>query len=102
MPFEPQNALERSLIQAASDPAHRPQLYKDLAQSDLFIIQEGPLSERSGRTVLKENQTIQVRHMDWNGKTCIPVFSSLPRLQAVLQEADHQISVEIIGIPSGK
>jgi hypothetical protein len=86
MSFDPQNKLERSLIQASSDPAHRPQFYKDLVESDLFIIQEGAPPETSGRTILKESQTIQVRHVDWNGKPCIPVFTSLPRLRATLRE----------------
>lgn len=85
MSFDPQNLLEQSLMQAASDPAHRPQFYRDLASADVFIIQEGPI-EAPGGTVLKEGQTIRIRHMELDGKTYIPVFSSLPRLQAVIRE----------------
>ncbi len=40
MPFEPQNALERSLVQATADPAYRPQFYKDFVKSNIFIIQQ--------------------------------------------------------------
>lgn len=104
MSFEPQNNLERSLVKAASDPAHRPQFYRDLAEADLFIIQEGPLPEVSGKTVLRESQTIQVRHMEWNGKAYIPVFSSLPRLQAALQEEVGYLalnSIEFMKITRG-
>lgn len=86
MSFDPQNKLEHSLVKAASDPAHRPQFYRDLAESDLFIIQDGPLPERSGSMVLRESQSIQVRHIDWNGNPYIPVFSSLMRLQSTLSE----------------
>ena len=38
MSFQPQNKLERSLMKAAEDPAHHPQFYKDLIESDVFII----------------------------------------------------------------
>jgi len=29
MTIEPENELEKSLVQAATDPSHRPQFYKD-------------------------------------------------------------------------
>jgi hypothetical protein len=84
MAFEPQNDLERSLTLAASDAAHRPQFYKDLVQSELFVIQEGPAPDTSGRTVLEQGYMLQIQPLDWNGKPYLPVFSSLPRLQATL------------------
>ena len=96
MPFEPQNPFERSLMQAASDPAHRPQFYRDLASSDLFIIQEGPPPEKSGRTVLKEGYSLQVRHIERNGKPFIPVFSSLARLQAAVQSEVSYIALNAL------
>lgn len=86
MPFDPQNNLEESLIKASSDPAHRPQFYKDLAGSDVFIVQEGPPPESSGKKVLSEGMSLQLRNIEWEGRPYIPVFSSLPRLQAAIQE----------------
>jgi hypothetical protein len=85
MKFQPQNSLEISLLKASTDPAHRPQFYRDFVKSDVFIIQEGPPPERSGTTVLNENYQLQIRNIDWNGKPVIPIFSSLVRLQANLQ-----------------
>ena len=41
MSFEPQNDLERSLVKADDDPAHRPQFSRDLVQADLFVVQQG-------------------------------------------------------------
>lgn len=96
MSFDPQNEFEYSLVKAASDPAHRPQFYRDLAKADLFIIQEGPPPATSGKMILKESQTIQVRHTEWNGKNYIPVFSSLPRLQAVLREEAGYMALNAI------
>ena len=95
MAFDPQNLLEQSLMQAASDPAHRPQFYRDLASADVFIIQEGPI-ESPGGAVLKQGQTVRIRHMESNGKNYIPVFSSLPRLQAVLREEAAFLSMNAI------
>src|SRR5262245_36368905 len=85
MSFEPQNQFERILMKAASDPAQRPQFYKDLTGAELFFIQEGPLPEKNERIVLEEEQSLQIREIEQNGKRYIPVFSSLPRLQAVIE-----------------
>lgn len=85
MPFDPQNTLEKSLVHAASDPAHRPQFYKDLVESDFFIVQEGPPPETSGRKTLSEGTSLQLRNIEWEGRSYIPVFTSLPRLQATIQ-----------------
>lgn len=87
MSFEPQNDLERSLLKAATDPAHRPQFYRDFMASDIFIIQHGEQPpERDGRVVLEEGKNIQIRNIEHNGKLHIPIFSSLERLRAVLNE----------------
>lgn len=85
MSFEPQNDLERSLAKAASDPAHCPQFYKDLSQSDIFIVQHGkqPPAQHT-KTTLAEGTMIQIQNIEHNGKPHIPIFSSLVRLQAAL------------------
>ena len=84
MAFEPQNHLEAALAKAAVDPAARLNFYRYLFLSKLFIIQEGPLPTASGTRTLAAGDSLELRHMDWNGKSCLPVFSSLPRLQAVV------------------
>ena len=69
MSFEPQNDLERSLAKAASDPAHRPQFYKDLSQSDIFIVQHGKQPPvQHTKTTLAEGTTIQIQNIEHNGK----------------------------------
>jgi hypothetical protein len=83
--FEPQNELERSLVRASSDPAHRPQFYRVLAESDMFVIQEGvPLPVTHQRITLPEPMQIQLRKIEFQGKLCIPVFSSLVRLHTLI------------------
>jgi hypothetical protein len=85
MSFEPQNDLERSLVKVANDPAHRPQFYRDLARSDVFIIQHGRTPpDKDGWTTLQERTKIQIQNIDFKGKPHIPMFSSLTRLQTAL------------------
>lgn len=84
--FDPQNAFERSLERAATDPSHRPQFYRDLTGAELFIVQPAPPAGGSGRRVLEAGETIQVGRIEWNGMSYIPVFSSLKRLEAGLTE----------------
>jgi SseB protein C-terminal domain/SseB protein N-terminal domain len=88
MSFVPQNALEASLMKAAADPAHRPQFYRDLLEADVFIIQP-PLPEgdpADGRMVLSRGESIQIGTIESDGRQYLPVFSSLPLLQAMLTE----------------
>jgi len=85
MAFEPQNTLEQSLIQASTDPAHRPQFYRDLAESDFFVIQDNENPEGGGHREIKPEESLRIRSIEWNGQQYLPVFSSLPRLQAMLQ-----------------
>jgi len=85
MAFEPHNKLEHSLVQAATDPAHRPQFYKDFVQSDIFIIQHGKRPpEEHRRVTLSEGEKIQIENIEFDGKRYIPIFSSLPRLRATI------------------
>ena len=86
--FEPQNDLERSLVAATTDPAARPQFYRDLAASVLFVIHDGPPVE---------NQ-LSVRNLEFNGESYLPVFSSLPRLQAMIQEETGYVSMNALDL----
>jgi len=85
MSFDPQNDLERSLMQAAKDPAHRPHFYKDLVQSEILIIQHGePPPEKESRITLDEGMKVQIASIEYQGEPHIPIFSSVPRLQAAI------------------
>lgn len=94
MSFDPQNDLERSLIQAVNDPAHRPQFYRDFLESTVFVIQHAPPPLEDRAAALERGTDIQILNVQHNGKTHIPVFSSLPRLSAVLSE-----EVAYLGVP---
>jgi hypothetical protein len=85
MTFQPENRLEKSLLRAVQEPVYRLQFCRDFLESDVFIIQHGSLPAGSGATVLQEGCKINIQKIDINGKLYTPVFSSIPRLQAILQ-----------------
>ena len=104
MSFHPENKLEHSLIKAAEDPAHRPQFYKDFIESDIYIIQYGEPPEEKGRVTLKEGYQLKIAHIRFNGKSYIPIFSSLVQLQSTLKEEAGYIALnalEFIKITKG-
>ena len=82
--FEPQNELEESLIKASTDPAHRPQFYKDFINSNIFIIQHGEVPEEAGERTLESGMQLQIQDIELEGRLYIPIFSSVPRIQAVI------------------
>lgn len=96
MAFEPQNKLERSLMRAAVDPASRPQFYRDFIESDIFIIEYGPPPARPGRKVLEKGYQLRIQPIEINGKPYLPIFSSLPRLQAFLRHEAGYIALNAL------
>ena len=83
--FEPQNDLEHSLVKAATDPSHRPQFYRDLLVSDIYAINAGGESLATQDGVVQQDGNIQLHSWQRDGEPWLPVFSSLPRLQQVLE-----------------
>ena len=79
--FEPVNNLEKSLMNAATNPANRPQFYRDLLEADVFIIQYGNSNLNIQNNVLQEGTQLKIQHFERDGIAWLPVFSSLQRLQ---------------------
>ncbi|NUO65659.1 MAG: hypothetical protein HOQ11_05135 [Gemmatimonadaceae bacterium] len=97
MTFDPQNHLERSLMRAAKDPAARPQFYRDLAESDFYIVQhDAPPRDGASQTTLEEGTTLQIAPLEIEGKEHLPVFSSLPRLEAVVDRQVGYIAINAL------
>ena len=84
MAFIPQNDLEQSLLRASTAPECRPQFYRDLLKSDLFVVQDGPPPLDAGKSVLESGMKLRIMPIEWEGRPYLPVFSSPLRLQAVL------------------
>ncbi len=86
MSFEPQNDLERSLMQAVADPAHRPQFYRDFLAADIYVIEAGAHPVHAERKTLEEGYELKIEPIVFKGKSYLPIFSSVGRIQAVIKE----------------
>jgi hypothetical protein len=96
MTFEPQNDLERSLMRASSDPAHRPRFYRDFTESQIFVINHGEPLAGDGETTLEEGRSLRLQAVELNGKPYLPIFSSLPRLQVVLTGPSSYVALNAL------
>ena len=90
------NILEIALELAASEPAHRPEFYRLLLESTIFIIgASGQLTEGDeGLITLKANTQIQV--VNWvrpDGSSVIPFFSSLRALQLAITSDEKYLAL---------
>jgi hypothetical protein len=104
MTFVPQNDLERSLVQAAKDPSHVPQFYRVLAKSEVLVLSADPPSVRPAGWVNTEaDTTIRLRHMEFDGKPCLPLFSSLERLREVASDVGYYAlnSIDLLRMTAG-
>lgn len=95
MTFEPHNNLESKLILAANDPSSRPDFYRELIVSDVFMIQVKD-DDHIHEGVLKEGSTVQLLKIEMDGKLYIPIFSSLLRLQEFIKEEVSYLSMNSI------
>jgi hypothetical protein len=94
--FIPENDLERSLAKAATDPAHRPQFYQDFVKADIFVIQHGFVPEKTGRSTLEQGMELKIAPFDMNGKSYLPIFSSLARLRAAIHNEVGYLSMNAL------
>ena len=79
--FEPNNPLESALMKAAEDPAARPQFLRLMLESRVLIEAVGPRPKtKNGMTT--ESVQMQVKGIHFNGRHCIPFFTSDARLPA--------------------
>ena len=100
MSFNPENDLERSLVNAANDPAFAPQFYRDLARADLFIIQHGKQSPEKAERIItvKKGERIKIHNIEYKGKPHVPIFSSLTRLRATLDSTVTYLKINALAL----
>eukprot|EP01063_Lacrimia_lanifica_P023212 TRINITY_DN30696_c0_g1_i1.p1 TRINITY_DN30696_c0_g1~~TRINITY_DN30696_c0_g1_i1.p1 ORF type:complete len:286 (+),score=77.23 TRINITY_DN30696_c0_g1_i1:83-940(+) len=94
--FEPVNDLERSLLKGRTELHHRPQFYRDLMDAHVFVlrvVQEGD-NVANGARVAEKDETFQSPSLMFNDKPYVPIFTSLPRLEAIAQPGMRYIQLE--------
>jgi len=83
---EPENQLERLLRLAAKEPAHRPEFYRVLLDSPVFVLGSTD-DEEMGEKYLEEGSALSL--VNWqkeDGTSVIPFFSSFDTLQTSIEE----------------
>jgi hypothetical protein len=91
-----ENVFETALQLAASEPAHRPEFFRRLLESTIFILaSSGQLEgQDDGPVTLKEDTQIQVTN--WvkpDGSRFIPFFSSMRTLQHAISANEKYIAL---------
>ncbi|MDF1555430.1 MAG: SseB family protein [Deferrisomatales bacterium] len=86
MVFIAENDLERSLVKATEDPSHHRQFYRDLLESEIHVIQHGPAMGQKGKVKRKKGRRIELQFIEADGEAYIPIFSSVARLQAFIDD----------------
>jgi hypothetical protein len=92
--FEPVNHLEKSLMLAVTNPSSRPQFYRDLLEADIFIIQSGENNFNIQNNVLQQGSQLKIQHIEKDGKSWLPIFSSLPRLQQFIRSETKYLQLK--------
>jgi hypothetical protein len=80
------NPLERALRLAATDPSARPDFYRLLLESDIFVIADAA-PRGPGEWTAQEGESISLQH--WSkpdGTVVLPFFSSIEALQRALDQ----------------
>lgn len=94
MPFIPENDLERALIQAAKEPAARPEFCRLLLASDLIVIgKTDHPGGHDGKARVSAGENLQIMSGETNGKPFLPIFSSVTRLQAYIHEQQDYVGL---------
>lgn len=83
--FKPTNKLEQTLVAACTDPSARPEFYRQLLESELFLLTpDAP--QREGRTALEADTKISFVNLQGANGTFLPIFTSQQRLQEAVNQ----------------
>lgn len=94
MSFEAENDLERALMRAPTEPEARPEFYRLLLDSPLFIIgQIGNQTPERAEIEPKPGENLMIATLTHQDTNYHPVFSTLSRLQAFVREEVQYLSM---------
>jgi len=84
--FEPENDIETSLIKAADDINYRNTFYRDFLESDVYALINKESSNTERLFFVTENTEIEYIGKRMQGKMCLPIFTSLKRLNHYIRQ----------------
>jgi len=90
---KPSNDLERKLMLAADNPANRPEFYKALMASDVYVIGFTDSEGEEIRTIPTGDKLSIVSWEKNDGTPIIPFFTSLEALQRALKEESKYVAL---------
>lgn len=83
--FKPANKLEEVLVAACTEPSARPEFYRMLLESELFLLTpDAPQTE--SRRVLEAETKVSFVHLQNANGPFLPIFSSQQRLQDAVNQ----------------
>ena len=81
--FQPENALERALVHATEQPDARPEFYRLLMTSSLYVVGDmGRAAPRDRPAALEPDDLLKLAFVERAGRKLHPVFSALSRLRS--------------------
>jgi hypothetical protein len=89
--FEPVNDLEKSLMNAATNPASRPQFYRDILESDIYVINHQDDKVNIQNNVLQGGTQLNIQSFERDGKVWLPIFTSLQRLEEFIRSDSNYL-----------
>jgi hypothetical protein len=82
------NDLETLLVRATQDPAARPDFYRALGESTLFVLTPVPLKE--GSRTLETGEEVQIIQWSDGDQPTTPIFSSRERLDEAVRQGTEK------------
>ncbi len=87
-----ENKLEEVLRLAADEPAHRPQFYQVLLESQIFVLGTTEQESSDGELGLEAGSKIQLQHWEnQDGSPMIPFFSSIEVLRNSIHDDESYL-----------
>ncbi|WP_170314944.1 enhanced serine sensitivity protein SseB C-terminal domain-containing protein [Saccharibacillus brassicae] len=97
MSFTPQNRLEIALSEAVEYPSRRRAFYEELQRAELYALHmEGDVPVEDG--MIREKAEVRLPCVEIEGKTYLPVFSSLEMLQRSIEQEMRYISMNAMDL----
>ena len=95
--FEPENDLERSLVRAANEPAHRADFFRELMDAQVFLaldfVGDPPVAGPDGEVTLPKGTTLNLRALKSGDEAFVPFFTA-PSRARVIFKGEHVVVPE--------